>query len=89
MLSLGYGSEDLSSEDIKNMFNSDVCECLNILYIEVIKLLANGTSYEEIYDFIDNYDLSDKESLLEDQKGFVKSKVKKDLNKRKLNIKER
>lgn len=73
---------DLSVDDIKYQLNQNVTDCEFILYIEIIKMLANGVSYAEIFNYIDKFSSLEYEKLLEDEKGYVKSKVKKDLNKR-------
>lgn len=73
---------NLSLDDIKYQLNQNVTDCEFILYIEIIKMLANGARYDEIFDYIDKFSSLEYEKLLEDEKGYVKSKIRKDLNKR-------
>lgn len=80
---------EYTSEDIKNMLNSDVSFVGRDLYKKVIVALSTGKSYDEILNMIDNYDGLEYENLLEDQKSYIKTKVKNDLNSRKLKLKER
>lgn len=83
LLSRGYQYEEFTFEDIINMSNPDVCNCQMILYLKLIKMLAEGKSYEEIIEFIDNYSTEDYDTLGEEQKTYIKSKTKKDLMRRK------
>lgn len=73
---------DLSLDDIKYQLNQNVTDCEFILYIEIIKMLAEGARYDEIFDYIDKFSSLEYEKLLEDEKGYVKNKVRKDLNRR-------
>lgn len=82
-------SREYTSEDIKNMLNSEVSFVGRDLYRKVIVALSTGKSYNEIIHMIDNYDGLEYENLLEDQKSYVKAKVKKDLYNRELKLKER
>ena len=47
--------DDYDLEDIIKMQDPNICSSITDLYIQVIKLLSEGKSYEEIYDFVDNY----------------------------------
>lgn len=80
---------EYTSEDIKNMLNPEVSFVGRDLYRKVIVALSMGKSYNEIVYMIDNYDGLEYENLLDDQKLYIKTKVKKDLHNRELNLKER
>lgn len=75
---------DYNSQDIKNMLNAEVSFVGRDLYKKVIMAIASGKSYDEILNIIDNYSDIEYENLLEDQKSYIKTKVKNDLNNRKL-----
>ena len=81
-----YGYDDDDLEDIIKMQDPNICSSITDLYIQVIKLLSEGKSYEEIYDFVDNYKNEKTENLSEEDKAYIKTKVKKDLDIRKKNI---
>jgi len=86
---ISRGSIDsITSEDLKYMLNMEVTTCQADLYLEVIRLISEGKSYDEIFEFIDSYNSYEYDRLLEDEKTYVKVKVKKDLKSRK-NIEER
>lgn len=75
---------DYNSQDIKNLLNAEVSFVGRDLYKKVIMAIASGKSYDEILNIIDNYSDIEYENLLEDQKSYIKTKVKNDLNNRKL-----
>ena len=72
----------MDADDIKYELNPEVTEVQVPLYLDVIRLLGNGASYEEVYDYIDNYKTIEYDDLLEDQKTYVKTRMRKDLNSR-------
>lgn len=80
---------EYTSEDIKNMLNPEVSFVGRDLYRKVIVALSMGKSYNEIVYMIDNYDGLEYENLLDDQKSYIKTKIKRDLHNRELNLKER
>lgn len=80
---------EYTSEDIKNMLNPEVSFVGRNLYRKVIVALSMGKSYNEIVYMIDNYDGLEYENLLDDQKSYIKTKIKRDLHNRELNLKER
>ena len=80
---------EYTSEDIKNILNPEVSFVGRDLYRKVIAALSIGKSYNEIIYMIDNYDGIEYENLLEDQKSYIKTKIKKDLYNRELKLKER
>lgn len=87
LLTRGYEKHYYTEEDIMNMSNHDVSECQVDLYIKVIKMIASGKTYDEIYEFIDTYTADDYEKLEEKQKTYIKSRIKKDLINRKNSLK--
>ena len=87
LLTRGYEGHQYDDEDIINMSNPSVSECQVNLYIKVIKLLAENKSYDEIYEFIDTYTGEDYEKLEENQKTYIKSRIRKDLVNRKISLK--
>ena len=72
----------MDAEDIKYELNPEVTDVQVPLYIDIIRMLGEGASYDEIFDYIDNYSNFEFEELLEDQKTYVKTRIKKDLNSR-------
>jgi hypothetical protein len=68
--------------DVKYHLDENVGTCELRLYIEIIKMISEGTSYDEIFDYIDKYSSLEYQELLEDQKSYVKAKVKNTLNQR-------
>lgn len=80
--------DDVTSEDLKYMLDMNVTSCQIDLYLKVIEMLSEGKSYEKIYKYIDSYKSYEYEELLEDQRTYVKSKIKRDLKARK-NIEEK
>lgn len=88
LLSREYNPETITSEDIKNMLNEEVSVCQITLYKDIIKMLSDGKSYIEIFDYIDAYENIEYENLLEDQKSYIKTRVKRDLLKRKKSLKK-
>ena len=87
LLCRGYEGYEYTYEDIINMSNPEVGSCQIDLYLKVINLLSNGKSYEEINEFITNYTGKDYELLEDEQKKYVKKRIKKDLNIRKTSLK--
>ena len=69
-----------TAEEIKFELNQNVSECEIAMYTKIIEMLSSLSSYEEIINYIDNYTSPEYEELLEDEKGYVKTKVKTDLN---------
>ena len=86
LISRGYMSEEFTEEDIRNLTNYKVSNRLTTLYIDVIKMLSVGKSYEEIIEYVDNYSSSDYDALEDSQKVYVKNKAKKDLMRRKMSF---
>ena len=86
LLSREYNPEKITSEDIKNLLNEEVSVCQCALYKDIIRMLAEGKSYAEIFEYINSYDSMEFENLLEDQKSYIKIKSKKDLLKRKKSL---
>jgi len=86
LLSREYEPENITSEDIKNMLNEEVSICQVALYKDIVRLLAAGKSYREIFEYIDKYENIEYENLLEDQKCYIKVKAKRDLIKRKKSL---
>lgn len=78
--------EGFTEEDIYYMRDPSIYNSQISLYLEVIKQLSLGKSYEEIMDFIDNYNISESECLDENQKQYVKSRTKRDLMRRKMSF---
>lgn len=78
--------EGFTDEDIYYMRDYSIYNSQIALYIEVIKELSLGKSYEEIFDFIDNYNINESECLDEKQKQYIKSKTKRDLMRRKMSF---
>ena len=87
LLTRGYEKHYYTDEDIINMSNPSVSECQINLYIKVIKMLAEAKSYDEIYEFIDAYTGEDYDKLEENQKTYIKSRLRKDLVNRKNSLK--
>ena len=87
LLSRGYEGYEYTDEDIINMSNPDVSSCQIDLYIKVIRMLSDGKSYEEVSEFISNYTGKDYDLLQEDQKVYIKDRLRKDLKIRKLSLK--
>ena len=79
-------NEEFTEEDIYYMRDSSIYSSQISLYIEVIKQLSLGKSYEEIMSFIDNYNINEGECLDEKQKQYIKSRTKKDLMRRKMSF---
>ena len=69
-------------DDIKYSLNPDVTDAQIPLYINIIRMLGEGASYSEIYEYIDNYNSHEFDDLLEDQKTYIKTRIRKDLNMR-------
>lgn len=82
LFSKGYNENDITAWDITNMLDEDVCNVATDLYVNVIKWLSEGKTYDEIYALIDTYDSLEYSELLVEQKAYVKNRVKKDVNKR-------
>ncbi|MBQ6282280.1 MAG: hypothetical protein IJK66_01935 [Bacilli bacterium] len=82
MLRLGE-DEEMTAEDIKNAVNKEVSDCQVALCLNVVKLLGKDTPYDVIFDYIDKYTDEDFDELLEDQKSYIKTRIKRDLNTRK------
>ncbi len=74
--------EEMTAEDIKNAVNKEVNDCQVNLYLRVVKLLGKKVPYDKIIEFIDNYTDEDFDDLLLDQKTYIKTKIKRDLNTR-------
>ncbi len=72
----------MDADDIKYELNPEVTDVQVPLYIDLVRMLGDGCSYEELYDYIDNYKSSEYDDLLEDQKTYVKTRMRKDLNNR-------
>ena len=87
LLSRGYEGYEYTEEDITNMSNTSVGSCQIDLYMKVIRLLSDGKSYEEVSEFISNYTGKDYDLLEEKQKVYIKNRLIKDLNIRKLSLK--
>lgn len=84
-------SEDheITLEDLRYMYSPAVNDCQIRMYLLVIKCINEGMSYEEIYKFIDSIDIEEYKRLTEEEKVYVKTKIKKDLHTRKNNEKNR
>lgn len=80
-------SDKITPEDIKNMINGEVNNAAIELYKNVINWISEGKSIGEIYYLIDKYNVMEFDTLLEDQKTYIKTRIKKDLKIR--NDKER
>ena len=82
-------SEDheVTLEDLRYMYSPAVNDCQIKIYLLVIKYINDGMSYEEIFEFIDNLDIEEYKRLTEEEKIYVKTKIKKDLHTRKNNEK--
>lgn len=78
--------EGFTEEDIYYMRDSSIYSSQISLYKEVIRELSLGQSYEEIMNFIDNYNFNENECLDEKQKQYVKSRTKRDLMRRKMSF---
>ena len=87
LLSRGYEGYEYTEEDITNMSNPDVGSCQIDLYMKVIRMLSDGKTYEEISEFISNYTGKDYELLEDTQKVYIKNRIRKDLNIRKISLK--
>lgn len=72
----------MDKDDIVYELNPEVTDVQVPLYISVIRMLGEGASYQEVYDYIDNYKSLEFDDLLEDQKTYVKTRIRKDLNSR-------
>lgn len=72
----------MDKDDIVYELNPEVTDVQIPLYISVIRMLGEGASYQEVYDYIDNYKSLEFDDLLEDQKTYVKTRIRKDLNSR-------
>ena len=77
---------EFTEEDIYYMRDYSIYSSQISLYKEVIRELSLGKSYEEIMDFIDNYNINESECLNEEQKKYIKSKTKRDLMRRKMSF---
>ena len=69
----------MTSEDIKYVINEDVNYCWANLTRAVAILLAKQTPYDKILEFIDNYSEDAFDDLLLDQKSYIKSMTRRDL----------
>jgi len=88
LLSRGYEGFEYTEEDIMNMSNPNVSSCQVDLYIKVIRLLSDGKTYEEVCEFISNYDGKDYDLLEEKQKVYIKDRLRKDLINRKMSLRK-
>ncbi len=86
LLSKSYDDENYDILDIINFNNTLVCNCQINLYLELIQMLANGISYEEILEYINKYSSFDFDNLKEDEKIYVKRRARKDIISRKINL---
>lgn len=88
LLSRGYEGYEYTDEDIMNMSNPSVSNCQINLYINVIRMLSDGKSYDEVCEFISNYTGDDYEHLEEKQKVYIKDRIRKDLINRKISLRK-
>lgn len=87
LLSRGYEGYEYTEEDITNMSDPEVNGCQIDLYLKVIRMLSEGKTYEEVEEFVSNYTGKDYDLLEEKQKVYIKNRIRKDLNIRKLSLK--
>ena len=80
---------DITWLDLRYSHVAKVSKCLQKIYSMVIELLSKGMSYEQIYSFIDNVDISEFKEIDNDAKNYVKTRVKKDLISRENNEKNK
>jgi len=80
-------NHEITEEDIKYMNEKDVSKCQIVICKQVIVWLSQGKSYEEIGTLIDELDFEDYQKLTEEKQQYLKKRLKKDLNSRKLNEK--
>ena len=86
LLSMNNGEDhEVTLEDLRYMYSPVVSDCQIKMYLLVIRCLSSGMSYEEIYEFIDNIDIDEYKKLNDEEKIYVKTKIKKDLHTRKNN----
>ena len=76
---------ELTWEDLRYMHSPVVSDCQIKMYLLVIRCLSSGMSYEEVFEFIDNLDIEEYKKLTDEEKIYVKTKIKKDLHTRKYN----
>ncbi len=86
LLARCHEHDGFTEEDIENIQDDKVSSCQIDLYKKIINMLANGSSYDEITQFIDDYTITGYE-LPESKKTYVKSKAKIDLTRRKMSFK--
>ena len=82
MLLSTNSSYKFDMNDVKYHIDENVGSCELTLYLEIIRMISEGASYDEIFDYIDKFSSIEYEELLEDQKSYVKTKVKSVLNQR-------
>jgi len=78
---------EITYEDLRYKHSPRVSECQVKLYRLVISLLGEGKSYDEIISIIDNIDIEEFKKLKDNEKDYVKSRVKRDVDSRKNNNK--
>ena len=76
---------ELTAEDIIYSKSNDVSNCQILLYRQVIKWLNEGKSYEEIYDLIDNLNMTEFSSLSAEKQSYLNKKLRKDISDRQQN----
>ena len=76
---------EITLEDLRYIYSPKVSRCQIRIYTLVIEALSNGMSYEEIHKMIDKIDFEEYKSLGEDEKRYIRMRVKRDVNSRKNN----
>ena len=80
---------EVTLEDLLYQYSPRVSQCQIKMYSLVIKGISEGMTYEEMEKFIENIDIEEFRKLTEQEKFYVKSRVKKDIVARKINEKKR
>lgn len=76
---------DITPEDVEHFSDQNVASSQTKLYIKVIEMLNNGVSYDEILEYINKLDLTTYKNLNIEQQNYMKRKLVKDVNTRRVN----
>lgn len=76
---------EITPEDAEHFADQNVTVHQTKLYLKVIEMLNNGISYDEILKYINELDLTTYKNLNNEQKNYMKRKLIKDVNTRRVN----
>ena len=76
---------EITPEDAEYFADQNVADCQINLYVKVIEMLNNGVSYDEILNYINELDFETYKNLNNEQKSYMKKKLIKDVNARRIN----